>query len=59
MNYYADVLLPIPLERNYTYAVPPGTESELRPGIRVAVPFGKSKLYTGLVARVHMERPRA
>ncbi len=59
MNYYADVLLPIPLERNYTYAVTPGTESQLRPGIRVAVPFGKSKLYTGLVVRVHREPPHA
>lgn len=59
MAYYADVLLPIPLERAYTYQVALGMEEALGPGIRVAVPFGKSKLYTGLVVRLHREPPSA
>lgn len=59
MNNYADVLLPIPLERNFTYIVSPGMEHILRPGIRVAVPFGKTRLYTGLVVRLHQNPPTA
>lgn len=57
--YYADVLLPIPLERTYTYLAGAGTEHMLKPGIRVAVPFGKTKLYTGLVIRLHQNPPTA
>ncbi|WP_420593285.1 replication restart helicase PriA [Robiginitalea biformata] len=56
---YVEVLLPMPLERNFTYAlgdIPPGT---LRPGTRVAVPFGKSKLYTGLVVGFSHREPEA
>lgn len=59
MNYFADILLPIPLERQFTYAVPDGMSDQLQIGIRVSVPFGKSKLYTGLVMRLHEEPPTA
>src|SRR5690606_17796581 len=35
-------------------------ESEfLKPGMRVAVPFGKSKIYTGLVFAIHQQQPLA
>lgn len=59
MSYFADILLPIPLERQFTYAIPLDMMDQLQIGIRVAVPFGKSKLYTGLVVRVHQEPPTA
>ena len=29
-----------------------------RPGMRVAVPFGKSKIYTGIVSAVHENAPQ-
>lgn len=54
---YADVILPLPLEGLFTYAVPPQTEGAVRPGVRVLVPFGRSKKYVGLVAAVHGESP--
>ncbi|MBC2839482.1 primosomal protein N' [Robiginitalea sp. SC105] len=56
---FVEVLLPLPLERNYTYAAGPGEGYSLEPGTRVAVPFGKSKLYTGLVLGVHDNPPEA
>ena len=59
MDLFVEVLLPIPLERNFTYAVTPEQFRELAPGMRVAVPFGKSKLYTGLVITLHREAPVA
>ena len=52
---YADVILPVPLEGMFTYAVPEGTTVQV--GMRVVVPFGRSKTYVGLVARIHQTRP--
>lgn len=54
---YADVLLPLALQRTLTYFIPPGMENEIVPGIRVVVQVGKSKLYTGLVYKVHHDKP--
>lgn len=59
MTHFVEVLLPIPLERNFTYSVTPQQAALLGPGMRVAVPFGKSKLYTGLVLSLHNKPPAA
>ena len=52
---YVDVILPVPLEGMFTYAVPEGTMVQV--GQRVVVPFGRSKTYVGLVGRVHQTPP--
>lgn len=44
-------------KRTYTYAVPEPMAPLLQPGVRVEVQFGRSKLYSGLVERVHSEKP--
>ncbi len=57
MANFINVILPIPLEKSFTYSI---TEEEavlLKPGMRVAVPFGKSKIYTGLVQSIHNNPP--
>jgi len=55
---YADIILPLALpKRSYTYSIPDALLQDVRPGVRVEVPFGKSKLYSGVVARVHAEKP--
>jgi primosomal protein N' (replication factor Y) len=55
---YADVILPLALpKRSYTYAVPEPLEALVQPGVRVEVQFGRSKLYSGLIDRVHAEKP--
>lgn len=59
METYAEVVLPIPLERNFTYVLEPEQLDGVQVGTRVAVPFGKAKLYTGLVVRLHGEAPEA
>ena len=46
MMYFTDVILPIPLEKLFTYAITEAESSFLIPGMRVAVPFGKQKIYT-------------
>ncbi|MDR3046113.1 MAG: primosomal protein N', partial [Bacteroidales bacterium] len=56
---FVDVLLPLPLPKLFTYRVPHEFERNLSFGIRVIVPFGKSKLYSGLVVEVHTRPPVA
>ena len=52
---YADVILPVPFQGLFTYAVPEGMA--VGEGVRVLVGFGRSKTYVGLVARVHDVKP--
>jgi primosomal protein N' (replication factor Y) len=56
---YINVILPIPLERLFTYRITEAEANFLKPGIRVAVPFGKSKIYTALVYEIHQIAPTA
>ncbi len=58
MQYFIDIILPIPLEKLFTYSITKAEADFLKPGIRVAVPFGKSKIYTGLVYKIHNEAPQ-
>ena len=57
MKTFADVILPLPLPRSFTYSIPAGSESSIRPGCRVVVPFGRKKFYTAIVQAVHNNAP--
>ncbi|WP_457756427.1 replication restart helicase PriA [Tenacibaculum maritimum] len=57
--HFIDVILPIPLQKTFTYSVTKAEADFLRKGMRVAVPFGKSKIYTALVLRIHNVTPIA
>lgn len=57
VTYFVDVLLPLPLPTTFTYRVPQDLNERVQFGMRVIVPFGRSKLYSGLVLRVHTEAP--
>lgn len=46
------------MEATFTYRVPQELEGRVAFGMRVIVPFGRSKLYSGLVVRVHTEAPQ-
>jgi len=59
MTYFIDVILPIPLQRLFTYSVTEAEAQFLQKGMRVAVPFGKSKVYTALVYKIHQQAPEA
>ena len=56
---FVEVILPLPLERNFTYAITAAEAQFIRPGFRVAVPFGKRNVYTGVVYKVHNNPPVA
>lgn len=55
---FADVIVPVPLNASFTYAVPAEMGAQLQQGSRVLVPFGTRHLYTGIVEAVHHERPQ-
>ena len=59
MSYFLDVVLPIRIERTFTYSLTEHQAAHLEQGMRVAVSFGKSKIYTAIAFRVHREPPRA
>ena len=50
---FADIVLPIPVKNEFTYRVPFEMNAFISAGMRVVVPFGKGKLYTGIVSKVH------
>ena len=50
---YVDVILPVPLEGTFTYTISDEMAAACTTGVRVLVPFGKSKTYAGVVVRVH------
>ena len=55
--YFIDVILPIPLKQNFSYSVNKDEAAFLKPGMRVAVPFGKTKIYTAIVLQIHDQAP--
>jgi primosomal protein N' (replication factor Y) len=54
---FADVILPLALPKNYTYAVPPHMEDIVKVGSRVAVQLGKQKKYAGIIKAIHEQAP--
>ena len=59
MNYYVDVILPLPLKGTFTYQVAHDEFKKLEIGYRVAVSFGKRKIYTGIVQELHNKKPES
>ena len=58
MNRFADVVLPLPLYKYFTYRIPADWQQPLSPGSRVVVPFGRKKYYTAIVVRLHDVTPQ-
>lgn len=57
MLFFVEVILPLSLPKTFTYKVSEAEFLFLQEGMRVAVPFGKNKFYTGLVAEKHQIPP--
>ena len=57
MLQFIDVILPIPIQKTFTYSVTEDEANFLRKGMRVAVSFGKSKIYSALVLNKHQTKP--
>ncbi|MGO4904218.1 replication restart helicase PriA [Flavobacterium sp. W20_MBD1_R3] len=55
--YFVEVILPLSLAKTFTYSVSEAEFEYIKKGMRVAVPFGKSKIYTALVIEIHQNKP--
>jgi primosomal protein N' (replication factor Y) len=54
---FVEVILPLAISINYTYRVPYEMNDAIVVGKRVVVQFGKSKLYTAIVAKITNQAP--
>jgi primosomal protein N' (replication factor Y) len=57
-TYFVDVILPLSVPNLYTYRVPFEWTDSIAIGKRVVVQFGKGKLYSALVRRIHEIPPK-
>ena len=53
MQFFVEVILPLSLAKTFTYRISEAEFNYIKKGMRVAVPFGKSKIYTALVIELH------
>lgn len=58
-TYFTEILLPLSVPNTFTYRIPQSMEPYVQVGMRVVVPFGKNKLYTGIVFSIHGDPPNA
>lgn len=54
---FAEVILPIPIEKAFTYSIPHDLASMVNIGHRVIVPFGRRKFLTGVVRSFATKAP--
>ncbi|WP_130734980.1 primosomal protein N' [Flavobacterium sp. J27] len=57
MRYFIDVILPIAVKKTFTYEVSETEFNYIEIGMRIAVPFGKNKIYTSLVVSKNNKQP--
>lgn len=58
LTLFVDVIVPVPIHRAFTYRVPFELNEQVQEGVRVIVPFGRSKFYTGIVVKIHDTPPK-
>ena len=58
LTLFINVILPVPIRKEFTYRVPFDLNEAIFAGARVVVPFGRSKLITGIVTSIHENIPK-
>ncbi len=56
---FVEVIIPLALPKNYTWAVPLHLQNSVQPGIRVEVVLGKNKRYAGIIKKILPAKPEA
>lgn len=54
---YADIVLPLYLDKAYSYIISDEFKNTAQVGKRVLVQFGRSKYYTGIITKIHTNAP--
>lgn len=55
---FAELLLPVPVPRTFTYRVPAALNQYIKTGQRAIVQFGDRKILTGLIVAIHNQPPK-
>ena len=55
--FFVEAVLPLSLAKTFTYRISEAEFHFIKKGMRVAVPFGKNKIYTALVIDIHQNEP--
>ncbi len=50
---FAELVLPVPVPKLFTYRVPASWNDQVRIGQRAIVPFGQRKILTGIIIKLH------
>ena len=56
--WFAEVILPVAVQGTFTYRVPSELIDRVKAGQRIAVQFGKKKLYTAIIVSLHQDPPK-
>ena len=54
---FVEVILPLFIPKTYTYRVPKLWNDKVKPGVRVIVQFGKTRLYAGIIDKLTEKAP--
>ena len=57
VTYFVDVILPLSVPNLYSYRVPYKFNEYVKVGQRVVIQFGRKKLYTAIIAKIHQQVP--
>ncbi|NNT72962.1 primosomal protein N' [Flavobacterium sp. IMCC34852] len=57
MSFFVEVIIPLSLPKTFTYKVSETEYNFITKGMRIAVPFGKNKIYTALAIDLHQNAP--
>lgn len=57
MSFFVEVIIPLSLPKTFTYKVSETEFQYIQRGMRIAVPFGKNKIYTALAIDLHQNAP--
>lgn len=55
---FAEIILPVPIPKLFTYRVAREHNDRIKPGVRVIVPFGSRRILTGVVENIHTTPPK-
>lgn len=55
---FAEILLPVPIHKLFTYRIPKALQEYVQVGQRVIVQFGERKILTGVIGNLHHQPPK-
>ena len=57
-TFFAELLLPVPIPKLFTYRIPFNLNDKVKPGLRSIVQFGDRRILTGIIINIHEAPPK-